>query len=340
MAESTTAAMWAAYMAELIGCEETIWVGAGTALPDATPMGSTLTLSFPDAERREQLMLRLRGGGAGHILYAVTLVPGIAAPWACPCLLMTDDAAMARHFAAHSCAAQTQALDGVDFWRVLHMSRCDVQTIAALPEQRTLWALGADADSICRAISLGIGACEGRWGEWLTVPMRVENGVGTIVRGAAPHWLRINEDGRLWAMDPWSDHFSAQCLDTLTVYLPDTPLQTVEWTEMVLSAAIALQTPEDGAFGMGRWCEQGTKNYVNQWLHMQDIIPVLPQCSVGDPAIRSGERGAPWRLPDALRSAAGQLMQELAQSLTQNSGSLIEQLLHRLEKMLQPEKKA
>ena len=338
MTEPTTAAMWAVDMAELTGCDETIWVDAGTVLPDAAPTGSTLTLSFPDAEQREQLMLRLRGGVAGRTLYAVPLAPGIAAPWACPGLLMTDDAAMARHFAAYPGAAQNPEGEG-DFLRVLHMSHCDVQALAALPEQHTLWALGADADSICRAISLGIGACEGRWGEWLTVPMHVENGVGTITRGAAPHWLRVGDDGRLWAMDPWSDHLSAQSLDTLTVYLPDTPLQTVAWTDMVLSAAIALQTPEDGAFGMGCWCEHGTKNYVNQWLHTQDIIPILPQCSAGDPALPAGESDAPWRLPDTLQGAAEQLMQELAQSLTQNSGSLIEQLLHRLEKMLQPEKK-
>ncbi len=286
MAEQTTAAMWATDIAELTGCDQTVWVQPGTELPEAATAGATLALEYPDAARREALELQLRGGMAGYTMYAVPLAPGIEAPWRLQGLLLTDDPGAARWFAAKPGAWQRDILgSSSDFLRVLHLSHTSGQALAAFPQEHTLWALGADVPSVCRAVSLGLASYEGRWGDWLTVPMAVSGGLGIISREGTPHWLQIGPDGKLWAAEPWADAVPTQGLDALLVAMPELcdGLCQVEWPMLVHCAAAALYTPESGVLGMEPWYYDGIVKLVNQWAHTTDVIPRMPQGYVGNP---------------------------------------------------------
>ena len=54
MAERTTAAMWATHMAELTGCDQTVWVHPEMALPEPDTTGKAIGLEYPDAARTDR----------------------------------------------------------------------------------------------------------------------------------------------------------------------------------------------------------------------------------------------------------------------------------------------
>lgn len=286
MAEQTTAAIWATDMAELTGCDQTIWVHAETVLPESEFAGAAMGLEYPDAVRREQLELQLRGSMAGHTMYAVPLAPGIEEPWVLRGLLLTDDPSTARWFAALPGAEQSDTLSAGDCLRVLHLSHTTGQVMAALPKEHTLWALGTDIESLCRGIDLGLASFEGRWGDWLTMPLTVNEGVGIISREGKPHWLQIGPDGKMWAADPWAAAAPVRGLEHLIVAMPElgSGLCHVTWPTLVHCAILSLRTPETGILGMEAWYYDGIVKLVNQWAHTEDVIPRMPQCYVGDPA--------------------------------------------------------
>lgn len=294
MAERTTAAMWATDMAELTGCDQTIWVHPEMMLPETAPVGASLRLEYPDAARREVLELQLRGGMAGHTMYAVPLAPGIEEPWVLRGLLLTDDPNTASWFASLPGAGQGEQLgDSRDFLRVLHLSNTGGQALAAFPQEHTLWALGADIESLRRAIDTGLASYEGRWGDWLTMPLTIEGGVAVISREGRPHWLQIGPDGKIWAADPWAQTPPTQGIESLIVAMPElcAGLCRVDWPTMVHCAILLLTTPEDGILGMEPWYYDRVLKLINQWAHTEDVIPRMPTCYVGDPAagISEGE---------------------------------------------------
>lgn len=292
MAEPMTAAMWATHMAELTGCDHTVWVHPEMALPKTDTEGVPLALEYPDAARQEALELQLRGGMAGYTMYAVPLAPGLEEPWVLRGLLLTDDPETAQWFASRPGAARKDATGGEeDTLRVLHLSHTSGRALAALPQEHTLWALGADLDSLCRGIDLGLASYEGRWGDWLTMPLTVEGGTGIISREGRPHWLQIGPDGRLWAADPWADTAPGQGLETLIVSMPALcdGLCRVDWPTLVHCAILALRTPETGLLGMEPWYYDGIVKLVNQWAHTEDVVPRMPQCFAGTPGALPAE---------------------------------------------------
>ncbi len=287
MAEQTTAAMWATDMAELTGCEQTIWVSARTQLPEAAPGGEPLAPEYPDQQRRQALELLLRGGMAGYDMYVVPLAPGIEAPWVQRGLLLTDDAGMARFFAALPGAAQADALgSGQDFLRLVHLSHASGKALAAFPAEHSLWALGADLGSLLRAIDLGLASYEGRWGDWLSIPMQVQGSLGILTPQGTPHWLQIGPDGRLWAADPWAQSPPRQGLEALVVQMPALcdGLCALDWPTLVFCALFALGSPATGLLGMEPWYYDGILKLVSQWAHTEDIVPKMPLLYVGDAA--------------------------------------------------------
>ena len=332
MAEQMTAAIWTVNMAELTGCDETIWVRKDTVLPTAEAGGHMLELSFPDTARREQLMLLLRGGMAGQVMYAVPIMPGLRAPWGVPGVLLTDDPGAARWFAALPGSCDDTALNsGRPYLQILHLSHSHGSGMALLPEEHTLWALGADLPSLCRAIALGMGSAEGRWGDWLAVPMEVRGGTGILNPEGQPHWLQIGPDGALWAVDPWADAAPAAGLAALAAPAGCSPGRT-DWNTLVLCAAMAAL--RGGRLSMEGWYYAGIAHYLNQWGHEQDIVPRPPVCVIG----RAGELGgavpadnaAPAEYGPALTQQAAALQQRLAQP---DAGPLETTLAQRLAQL-------
>lgn len=332
MAEQMTAAIWTVNMAELTGCDETIWVRKDTVLPTAEAGGHTLELSFPDAARREQLMLLLRGGMAGQVMYAVPIMPGLQAPWGVPGVLLTDDPGAARWFAALPGSCNDTVLNsGRPYLQILHLSHSHGSGMALLPEEHTLWALGADLPSLCRAIALGMGSAEGRWGDWLAVPMEVRGSAGILDPEGQPHWLQIGPDGKLWAMDPWADAAPVNGLELLAAPAGCSPGRT-DWNTLVLCAAMAAL--RGGRLSMEDWYYAGIAHYFNQWGHEQDIVPRPPVCVIG----RAGELGgavpadnaAPAEYGPALAQQAAALQQRLAQP---DAGALETTLAQRLAQL-------
>ena len=348
MTEQTTAAMWASDMAELTGCDETVWLSVGMSLPEGTPGGEPLLLQFPGAAERENLTLRLKGGMAGYRMYAVPIAPGVTAPWVCRGLLLTDDPGAAAWFARLPGAGQGEALGSSgQFLRVLHLSHSSGRALAALPEEHTLWALGADVPSLCRGVALGLGCYEGRWGDWLAVPMELRGGLGVLCPEGAPRWLQIGPDGGLWAADPWSAEPPTAALTGLLVALPGviSGVCRVEWPMLALLTALALR----GETGAAAWYYDRLPHYVNQWAHTWDVVPRPPLCFAGDPdaagveawiqgnaAEPSGEAGAVgWPMPgaavDTARLAA--LARGLGVQLGGTMGGLAQPLMQRLERL-------
>lgn len=295
MAERTTAAMWATHMAELTGCDQTVWVRPEMALPEPDTTGAAIGLEYPDAARRETLELQLRGGMAGHTMYAVPIAPGIEEPWALRGLLLTDDPATAQWFAGRPGAAQPDVGCLGDCLRVLHLSHTGGAAMAAFPQEHTLWALGADVESICRGIDLGLASYEGRWGDWLTMPLTVSGGVAVISREGKPHWLQIGSDGKIWAADPWADAPPTQGIETLIVDMPALcdGLCKVDWPTLVHCSILLLRTAETGILGMEPWYYDGIVKLVKQWAHTEDIIPRMPVCYVGNPAAQPAAETEP-----------------------------------------------
>lgn len=311
MTEQVTVAMWAVDMAELTGCDETIWVDAQTVLPETAPTGASLTPVFPDAAKRESLELLMRGGMAGYSMYAVPICPGVQAPWERSGLLLTDDPAVARWFAALPGLCRVDAARHEASLRVLHLSHSHGEALALLPEERTVWALGADRASICRAVALGLGSYEGRWNDWLTAPMRVEGTTGILTPDGIPHWMQIGPDGKLWAADPWAMEPPAVGLEHLVVCLPElTGLLQTDWDTTVLCAAMI--GVSDGALPMEQWYYSDIVDYVNQWGHTQDIVPRLPRCYVGGMELPQPlESGTAQPQLGALAASAAVLQQRL-----------------------------
>lgn len=337
MAEAITAAMWAIDMAELTGCDEIIWVREGIEIPEDTHLGQPMELTFPDAAGRESLMLRLRGGMAGYVMYAVPVVPGAVKPWAYPGLLLTDDPGTARWFAALPGAKEPETLNGDTFLRVLHLAHSHTQALAALPEERMLWALGADIDSLCRAISLGLGAYEGRRGDWLTARLTLRGGTAILEPEGKPYWLRIGEDGKLWPVEPWSVQPPRQGIDRLVASMPGQPLRAVAWQDVVLAAAAGMNTPENGVFGIERWYPEGISYYVNQWRHTEHIVPRPPLCFEGEAPVEEDWETPEGIPPQPVLSTAQ--AQALLQALTgPKAGKLHDALRKALEKMAESEK--
>lgn len=334
MAEQMTAAIWTVNMAELTGCDETIWVRKDTALPTAAAGGQALALSFPDAARREQLMLLLRGGMAGQVMYAVPIMPGLQAPWGMPGVLLTDDPGVARWFAARPGSCDDATLNGSrPYLQILHLSHSHGSGMALLPEEHTLWALGADLPSLCRAIALGMGSAEGRWGDWLAVPMAVRGGMGILDPEEAPHWLQIGPDGTLWAIDPWADAAPAAGLAALAAPAGCSPGRT-DWNTMVLCAAMAAL--RGGRLSMEEWYYAEIARYLNQWGHTQDIVPRLPVCVIGrleelDGSIPA-DSAEPADYAPALAQQAAALQQRLARPDAGALGAALAQRLTQLAK--------
>lgn len=287
MSEQTTAVMWATDIAELTGCDQIVWVRPGTPLPEAECPGERLSLEYPEPARREQLELQLRGSMAGCTMYAVPLAPGLEEPWRLEGLLLTDDPGAARWFADRREAAEPDGLGSSSrFLRVLHLIHTSGRAMAAFPSEQTLWSLGGDVPSICRAISLGLGSYEGRWSDWLTMPLTRDGTLGILSAEGLPHWLQIGPDGKLWAADPWADSISSQGLKTLLVAMPELcdGLVRVSWPMFVHCAAVALSAQGDGVLGMEPWYYDGIVKLMNQWAHTEDVLPRVPQCYVGNPA--------------------------------------------------------
>ena len=237
-------------------------------------------------------------------------------PWGMkPGVLLTDDPGAARWFAALPGSCDDTALNsGRPYLQILHLSHSHGSGMALLPEEHTLWALGADLPSLCRAIALGMGSAEGRWGDWLAVPMEVRGGTGILDPEGQPHWLQIGPDGALWAVDPWADAAPAAGLAALAAPAGCSPGRT-DWNTLVLCAAMAAL--RGGRLSMEGWYYAGIAHYLNQWGHEQDIVPRPPVCVIG----RAGELGgavpadnaAPAEYGLALAQQAAALQQRLAQ---------------------------